>query len=104
MSLTPHLCVLFLVSSAYGSVASSILNAPSPKDYVYSTWTDSQLHQWLEDKGLIKTKTQATRDELLAKIEKPFASTQAAVYHSWSDSYIVRFFPLVYLEPMKDGR
>ncbi|EEB90256.1 hypothetical protein MPER_11557, partial [Moniliophthora perniciosa FA553] len=36
------------------------------KDYVYSTWDDNQLRSYLEEKGVLKTKTEKKREELLA--------------------------------------
>ncbi|KAI0078390.1 hypothetical protein K474DRAFT_1660392 [Panus rudis PR-1116 ss-1] len=57
------------------------------KDYVYSTWDDNRLRKYLEDKGVIKTKQQATRDELLAKMRETYAQTTNPVWKAWSDSY-----------------
>jgi hypothetical protein len=58
------------------------------KDYVYSTWNDNQLRSWLEHHGYIKTKQQATRDEMLAKMKEAYASATDPIYHAWSDSYM----------------
>ncbi|KDQ11255.1 hypothetical protein BOTBODRAFT_163031 [Botryobasidium botryosum FD-172 SS1] len=57
-------------------------------DYVYSTWTENQLRSYLEGKGVIKSKQQATRDELLAKMRDAYAATTTPVWKAWSDSYI----------------
>ncbi|KAF9054215.1 hypothetical protein BJ165DRAFT_1324486, partial [Panaeolus papilionaceus] len=56
------------------------------KDYVYSTWSDNQLRSWLEDRGLIKTKTQLQREELLQKVHNAYNSATSPVWNSWSDS------------------
>jgi len=42
----------------------------------------------LEGKGVIKSKQQATRDELLAKMRDAYASTTTPVWKAWSDSYL----------------
>lgn len=57
---------------------------------MYSTWSDNDLRSYLEDKGVIKTKTQSTRDELLAKMKESYASVANPAWEAWSDSYIVR--------------
>jgi hypothetical protein len=58
------------------------------KDYVYSTWNDNQLRSWLEQHGYIKTKQQASRDEMLARMKEVYASTTDPIYSAWSDSYM----------------
>ncbi|KAG9044076.1 hypothetical protein FS837_008826 [Tulasnella sp. UAMH 9824] len=58
------------------------------KDYVWSTWDDNRMRSYLEDKGIIKTKQQATRDELIAKMKASYVSTTDPVWQAWSDSYI----------------
>ncbi|TDL26870.1 hypothetical protein BD410DRAFT_782959 [Rickenella mellea] len=58
------------------------------KDYVYSTWDDNKLRSYLEDKGVIKTKQQATRDQLLNYMKETYASVSEPVWTAWSDSYI----------------
>ncbi|KAI0790990.1 hypothetical protein C8Q75DRAFT_758816 [Abortiporus biennis] len=58
------------------------------KDYVYSTWDDNQLRSYLVQKGVIKSKQQATRDELLAKMKETYVKTASPVWQAWSDSYI----------------
>jgi hypothetical protein len=59
------------------------------KDYVYSTWDDSQLEAYLRDKGVLTEKTTSTRQELLAKMQDAYAKTADPVWEAWSDSYIV---------------
>ncbi|KAL4253753.1 hypothetical protein ABKN59_002957 [Abortiporus biennis] len=58
------------------------------KDYVYSTWDDNQLRSYLVQKGVIKSKQQATRDELLAKMKETYVKAASPVWQAWSDSYI----------------
>ena len=52
-------------------------------------WDDNRLRTYLEEKGIIKTKQQATRDELLAKMRETYAATANPVWQAWSDSYLV---------------
>ena len=52
-------------------------------------WDDNRLRTYLEEKGVIKTKQQATRDELLAKMRETYAATANPVWQAWSDSYLV---------------
>jgi len=58
------------------------------KDYIYSTWSDNQLRTYLEEKGVIRTKAQVSRDEMLAKMREAYAAAADPVYSAWSDSYI----------------
>ncbi|KAG8852585.1 hypothetical protein FRB96_008584 [Tulasnella sp. 330] len=76
-------------SSAYASAtAFAAKKLDDTTDYVYSTWDDNQLRTYLENKGMIKTKQQATRDELLAKMKGAYNSATDPVYNAWSDSYM----------------
>lgn len=59
------------------------------RDYVYSTWTDSDLRNFLVDKGLLKTNAQAKRDEMLDMIRQPYNDAANNVYDTWSDNFIV---------------
>ncbi|TFK37710.1 hypothetical protein BDQ12DRAFT_632360 [Crucibulum laeve] len=58
------------------------------KDYVYSTWDDNQLRSYLENKGVIKTKSQKKRDELIALMHDAYGRVTNPVWDAWSDSYI----------------
>jgi len=58
------------------------------KDYIYSTWDDNRLRAYLEEKGVLKTKTEKTRDELLAMMSNAYATVADPVWDAWSDSYI----------------
>ena len=52
-------------------------------------WDDNRLRSYLEERGVIKTKSQATRDELLGKMRDAYAKTTNPIWQAWSDSYIV---------------
>lgn len=60
-------------------------------DYVYSTWDDSTLRKYLEDKGVVnkKTATGLSREQLLAQMRSGYASIAEPTWDAWSDSYIV---------------
>ncbi|KIP01457.1 hypothetical protein PHLGIDRAFT_32539 [Phlebiopsis gigantea 11061_1 CR5-6] len=77
------------ISSTYAQATNDISRKlDDTKDYVYSTWDDNQLRSYLEEKGVIKTKSQAKRDELLAKMRETYAKATNPVWQAWSDSYI----------------
>jgi len=57
-------------------------------DYVWSTWSDNEMRSYLEKKGIIKTKSQLKRDELIAKLKESYNSATDPVYNAWSDSYL----------------
>ncbi|KAL0574442.1 hypothetical protein V5O48_007505 [Marasmius crinis-equi] len=58
------------------------------KDYVYSTWDDNRLRSYLEEKGVIKTKSEKKREELLSLMRDNYAKVANPVWEAWSDSYI----------------
>ncbi|KAJ7584983.1 hypothetical protein C8J56DRAFT_139800 [Mycena floridula] len=58
------------------------------KDYVYSTWDDNRLRSFLEEKGVLKTKQQAKRDELLKMMRENYAAVTQPVWNAWATSYI----------------
>ena len=71
------------------------------KDYVYSTWDDNKLRSYLEEKGVIKTKQQTTRDQLLAYMRDSYANVANPAWDAWSDSYMVSCLPVcVLLRPL----
>lgn len=39
-----------------------------PTDMVWSTWSDSQLKQWLVDHGIVKSDAQASRDKMVKMV------------------------------------
>ena len=59
------------------------------KDYVYSTWSDNQMRTWLEKKGLIKTKSDKKKDELLQMMHNAYGYVANPIWEAWSDSYLV---------------
>jgi len=59
------------------------------KDYVYSTWDDSQLENYLKEKGLITEKSEKTRDQLLVMMRDAYAKVADPIWEVWSDSYMV---------------
>ncbi|KAL5498321.1 hypothetical protein ACEPAH_2463 [Sanghuangporus vaninii] len=58
------------------------------KDYVYSTWNDNQLRDYLVKKGVIKSNQKTTRDQLLAYMRDTYAKTTDPIWEAWSDSYM----------------
>jgi len=66
------------------------------KDYVYSTWTDNQLRSYLEEKGILKTKAQKQKNELLQMVHDAWGKVADPVWEAWSDSYIVCSSPFHY--------
>ncbi|KAF6749541.1 hypothetical protein DFP72DRAFT_538670 [Ephemerocybe angulata] len=58
------------------------------KDYVYSTWDEAQMKKWLQDKGLLKTKEQKKKDELLQMMHDAWGRVVTPIWSAWSDSYL----------------
>ncbi|CCA76061.1 hypothetical protein PIIN_10061 [Serendipita indica DSM 11827] len=76
-------------SSYITSATEAVMDAmDDTKDYVYSTWSDNQLRTYLEEKGVIRTKAQVSRDEMLKKMRETYAAAANPVYDAWSDSYM----------------
>lgn len=63
----------------------------STKDYVWSTWDDTQLRKFLVENGVIDTRTAAgkKRDELIESAKTHYATASGHAWETWSDSYIV---------------
>ena len=85
-------------ASSIASQASSVVNQAhksfdQSKDYVYSTWSDNEMRTWLEKKGLIKTKSEKKKDELLQMMHDAYGSVANPVWEAWSDSYLVSHIP-----------
>lgn len=59
------------------------------KDYVYSTWDDNRLREYLVKQGVLKTKEQKTREELLKMMRDTYAAAANPTWDAWSTSYIV---------------
>ncbi|KAF8889007.1 hypothetical protein BD779DRAFT_1623255 [Infundibulicybe gibba] len=83
-------------SSASSAVSNTVVQATATaqrafndnRDWVYSSWDDSQLRAYLEDKGVLKTQTQKSRDQLLAMMRETYAAVTNPVYDAWSTSYM----------------
>jgi hypothetical protein len=78
-------------SAAISQVETDVTRAiDRSKDYIFSTWDDNRLRSYLESKGLIKTKGEKKRDELLTVAEDYYNQVSSPVWEAWSDSYMVR--------------
>lgn len=78
------------ISSAIAAATNTISRQlDDSKDYVYSTWDDNRLRTYLEEKGVLKTKQEATRDEMLKMMKDSYAKVANPIWDSWSDSYLV---------------
>ncbi|KIL60731.1 hypothetical protein M378DRAFT_13978 [Amanita muscaria Koide BX008] len=79
-----------LMASATSAMAQATKDAfralDDTKDYIYSTWSDSQLRSYLEKKGVLKPKEQKTREQLLNMMKDSYAAVTEPIYDSWSDS------------------
>lgn len=77
-------------SSAAAQATESLARAlDDSKDYVYSTWDDNQLRDYLVKKNVIKSNQEATRDQMLAYMRDSYAAVTNPIWQAWSDSYIV---------------
>ena len=73
-------------------VYDSLLNdLNDSKDFIYSNWSDNQLRSYLENKGIIRSKSQLKRDELLSYMRKHYAEVTEPIYEAWSDNCIKRW-------------
>ena len=80
------------------SVSSVVAKATDPvikvfdesKDYVYSTWDENRLRGYLEREGLLKTKQQKKKEELVQMMHDSYGRVVNPIWHAWSDSYMVR--------------
>jgi hypothetical protein len=59
------------------------------KDYLYSTWDDNRMRDYLVSHGVLKSNTEKTRDQYLKLMKEHYASVADPVWQAWSDSYIV---------------
>ncbi|KZV62955.1 hypothetical protein PENSPDRAFT_758355 [Peniophora sp. CONT] len=77
-------------ASAYAAQATADIGrkASEQRDWAYSTWTDSQFHDFLVEKGLVKSQQQATRDEMINQFNSWYHSAVDPAYDAWSDSYL----------------
>ena len=78
------------VSSLVSTSTDTALRAfNDSKDYVYSTWDDKQIKDYLVSRGVIKSDAQKTRDQYLKLMREHYAAVANPVWEAWSDSYIV---------------
>lgn len=80
-------------SLAAQATAEVLRKADESRDYVWSTWDDNQLRDYLVEKGLIKSKSQKTREEMIGMMGKAYNAVTDPVWKAWSDSYMVRSLP-----------
>lgn len=84
------------MDQASATASSIIAQATTPvvrtlddsKDYIYSSWDDSQIRSYLQEKGVIKTDAEIRRDQLLGYMRDSYAAATDPVWNAWSDSYI----------------
>ena len=80
------------VTGAVTQAAKDISNKfDETKDYAYSTWDENQMRDWLVQKGLLKSKEQKKKEELLQMMHTAWGRVANPVWEAWSDSYIVHF-------------
>ncbi|KZT59582.1 hypothetical protein CALCODRAFT_449991 [Calocera cornea HHB12733] len=76
-------------TSAAAAASHSIVRAmDDSKDYVWSSWTDSELRDWLEEHRFVKTKAELKREELLEKMKHAYTTVYNPAYEAWSTSYM----------------
>jgi hypothetical protein len=56
------------------------------KDSVWSSWSDSDLHNWLVSHGVIKSDSQIQRDKLVKMVQDNYGNAQDTVWAAWTDS------------------
>ncbi len=57
----------------------------------YSTWTDSQMKQWLIEHNIIKSDAQLQREKLQKLIQDNYVGAKETVWGAWSDSGMRRW-------------
>jgi hypothetical protein len=78
------------ISSFVSTSTDDVLKALNDsKDYVYSTWDDNQMRDYLVSRGVLKSNAQKTRDQYLKLMKDNYASVADPVWDAWSDTYIV---------------
>lgn len=61
------------------------------KDYIYSTWDDNKLRNYLESKGVqVQAEARKSRTHLLNLMRDSYAAITNPIWQAWSDSYLVR--------------
>ncbi|KAG6841812.1 hypothetical protein C0991_006696 [Blastosporella zonata] len=78
------------VSSVVAQVTNTVSQAlDDSKDYIYSTWDDNKLRNYLESKGVqVQDQAKESRSALLGLMHDAYAKVTNPVYHAWSDSYL----------------
>jgi hypothetical protein len=61
-------------------------NYYSLRDSAYQAWDDNTIRNWLEKKGLIKTPTEAKRDDLISTMKTYYYSANDRLWDTWSDA------------------
>lgn len=89
-----HYAVVTAPAEAYDYLSDQFDNA---RDFVYSSWTDSDLHNWAVEHDLVKSEQRKRRDEYLDLIRKPYNDAANNVYDTWSDSRLVSYLFLLTL-------
>ena len=56
------------------------------QDTVYSSWTDSQMRDWLIEHNIIKSNAQIQREKLQQLIHDNYANAKDTVWGAWRDS------------------
>ena len=80
------------VSSFVSTSTSDVLKAlDDSKDYVYSTWDDTQIKDYLTGRGVLKPDAKKTREQYLKLMKDHYAAVADPAWEAWTDSYIVSF-------------
>lgn len=79
------------ISSVAAQASASLVRAAEDsKDYIYSSWDDSRIRDYLVEKNVIEESDHPTRDQMLAYMRDSYAAITEPIWNSWSDSYMVR--------------
>lgn len=78
--------------SSYAAQATNDILPDNTKEFIWSTWDDTELRKYLVEKGIIDNRTAAgkKRDELIRLAQDHYSTAQGNAWEMWSDSYIVR--------------
>ncbi|KAB5594625.1 hypothetical protein CTheo_1947 [Ceratobasidium theobromae] len=74
------------VAASASARATKALN--DSQDYIYSTWSDSELRAYLEKYGIVKSQAQLNREQMLAQMRTAYAAVADPIYSAWSTSYM----------------
>jgi hypothetical protein len=56
------------------------------KAYIWSSWSDTQLHDWLVSHNIIRSEAKIQRDKLVKMVADNYASAQDTIWGAWSDT------------------